>query len=106
MHTNADTPVLDSVDHVAIAVGDIASAVDWYTRTLRCRVSYQDATWAMLEFANIRVALVIAEQHPPHLAFVSRDAERFGPLKPHRDGTRSCYVEDPAGNSIEVLAPY
>jgi hypothetical protein len=25
-------------------------------------------------------------------------------LKLHRDGTRSCYVRDPAGNSVEVMA--
>ncbi|MFM8893395.1 MAG: VOC family protein [Planctomycetia bacterium] len=32
-------------------------------------------------------------------------AEEFGPLKGHRDGTRSCYVADPSGNPVEVLAP-
>jgi len=25
-------------------------------------------------------------------------------LKLHRGGTRSCYVADPAGNAVEVLA--
>ena len=29
---------------------------------------------------------------------------KFGALKLHRDGTRSCYVTDPAGNSVEILA--
>ncbi len=95
---------LDSLDHVAIPVRDIASAVDWYTKTFRCEVKYRDDTWALLAFANTRVALVIPEQHPAHLGFVSPDAEKFGVLKTHRDGTRSCYVSDPAGNSVEILA--
>ncbi len=95
---------LDSLDHVAIPVADIASAVDWYTKTFRCEVKYRDDTWALLAFANTRLALVIPEQHPAHIGFVSPDAEKFGALKTHRDGTRSCYVTDPAGNSVEILA--
>jgi catechol 2,3-dioxygenase-like lactoylglutathione lyase family enzyme len=95
---------LDSLHHVAVEVKDIAAAVDWYRRHFRCRVSYQDATWAMLEFANIKMALVIPSQHPAHIAFVHPEAEQFGTLRPHRDGTRSVYIQDPSGNSVEVLA--
>jgi len=95
---------LDSLDHVAIPVTDITAAVDWYTRNFSCEVKYRDDTWALLGFANTRLALVIPSQHPPHVGFVSPEAEKFGPLKTHRDGTRSCYVSDPAGNSVEILA--
>jgi catechol 2,3-dioxygenase-like lactoylglutathione lyase family enzyme len=98
-------PQLDSLDHVAIPVEDVAAAVDWYTRTFHCEVKYQDETWALLGFDNIDVALVIPSQHPAHLGFQSPDAEKFGELKTHRDGTRSCYVKDPAGNSVEIMAP-
>jgi catechol 2,3-dioxygenase-like lactoylglutathione lyase family enzyme len=104
MTSQATKTLLDSVHHVAVSVKDIKAAVDWYTRTFQCKVSYQDDTWAFLEFANLKLALVIPSQHPPHLAFVSPEAEKFGTLKPHRDGTRSCYVTDPAGNSIEIMA--
>lgn len=97
---------LDSLDHVAVAVDDVASAVDWYRGRFRCEIAYQDDTWALLRFANTRLALVIPEQHPPHIGFVSPDAESFGKLRLHRDGTRSTYLKDPAGNSVEVLAPY
>ena len=38
---------------------DIKGAVEWYTKTFHCRVSYQDDTWAMLEFANLKLALVV-----------------------------------------------
>lgn len=93
----------DRIDHIAIPVRDVAEAVDWYRQTFRCRIAYQDATWALLEFGNVRLALVIPSQHPAHLGFSSPRAESFGPLKTHRDGTRSCYIQDPAGNTVEIL---
>lgn len=96
---------LDSIHHVAISVPDIAQAVDWYRANFRCSVSYQDDTWAMLDFANLKLALVIPSQHPPHLGLISPAAESFGELKRHRDGTRSIYIADPAGNPVEILAP-
>jgi catechol 2,3-dioxygenase-like lactoylglutathione lyase family enzyme len=97
-------PDLNTIDHIAIPVKDIAASVDWYKEHFQCEVKYQDATWALLGFANIRLALVIPEQHPAHIGFVTPEAEKFGVLKTHRDKTRSCYVSDPSGNSIEMLA--
>lgn len=94
---------LDAMHHVAISVKDIAEAVDWYTKTFRCQVTYQDDTWAMLSFANIHLALVLPNQHPPHLGFTHPNAETFGELKTHRDGTRSTYIPDCAGNAVEIL---
>lgn len=96
---------LDSIDHVAISVASVAEGVAWYAEKFRCRVIYQDETWAFLQFGNIRLALVVASQHPPHVAFERADAESFGPLKGHRDGTRSVYIKDPSGNAVEILAP-
>ena len=95
---------LDSIDHVAIPVEDVASSVEWYRRSFHCEIRYQDDTWALLEFKNMRLALVIPSQHPAHLGFVSQEAENFGSLKTHRDGTRSIYIHDPSGNSVEILA--
>ena len=95
---------LDRIEHIAIAVADVPSAVAWYTANFRCAVAYQDATWALLDFDNLTVALVIPEQHPPHVAFASPTAEEFGALTTHRDGTRSIYVRDPSGNSVEIMA--
>ncbi len=95
---------LNEIDHIAVPVINVAAAVDWYTKTFRCTVDYQDATWALLGFANIRLALVIPEQHPAHIGFVHKEAGTFGDLKLHRDGTRSCYITDPSGNSVEMLA--
>jgi len=51
-----------------------------------------------------RSTAAVPHQHSGHIAFVHPEAEKFGPLKPHRDGTRSVYVKDPAGNPVEILA--
>lgn len=96
---------LDSIDHIAISVNDIKSALEFYLNSFKCKVVYQDDTWAFIEFGNIKLALVIPEQHPPHIAFVSPKAEEFGPLKTHRDGTRSIYIKDPSDNTLEIMAP-
>jgi catechol 2,3-dioxygenase-like lactoylglutathione lyase family enzyme len=85
---------LDHLDHVAIPVQDVGTAVDWYRAQFRCEVAYQDETWALLRFGNTRLALVTPGQHPAHLGFVSERAPELGPLKRHRDGTWSLYIED------------
>jgi catechol 2,3-dioxygenase-like lactoylglutathione lyase family enzyme len=101
--------MLDPIDHIAIPVknqGSLKATVEWYLSTFKCEVEYQDDTWAFLRFGNIKLAFVIPEQHPAHLAFVSAKAEEFGPLKTHRDGTRSIYIDDPSGNTVEIMAEY
>jgi catechol-2,3-dioxygenase len=104
MMTRSTQLKLDAVHHVAVSVNNVQEAVQWYTSRFRCEVRYQDATWALLAFENIQLALVIPSQHPPHVSFVSAEAARFGPLKRHRDGTESTYIQDPGGNPVEVLA--
>jgi extradiol dioxygenase family protein len=94
----------DTIDHIAICVADVATSVDWYMSKFKCQVTYQDETWAFLEFDNIKLALVVSHQHPPHVAFVSAQAQQYGALKTHRDGSRSLYIKDPTGNSVEVMA--
>lgn len=94
---------MDQIHHIAIPATDVAASVRWYREHTECEVEYQDPTWALLRFANIKLALVMPGQHPPHLGLVREDAERFGALTLHRDGSRSVYVQDPAGNAVEVL---
>ncbi len=91
--------------HVALCVPDIKSAVDWYVETLNADIAYKDETWALLDIENTSIALVLPSQHPPHVAFESPAAEKYGQLTPHRDGTASVYVQDPFGNTIEFLKP-
>jgi len=102
--SSQDYQQLDALHHVAIAVEDIAASVEWYRSHFKCSVKHEDATWALLGFANSDLALVIPEEHPPHVAFSSSQAASFGELKIHRDGTRSTYVSDCSGNAVEVMA--
>ena len=91
------------IHHTAICVDDIGRAIDWYCEKLSFEIEYQDDSWALLSFENSRVALVLPEQHPPHLAFESKNASKFGKLTKHRDGISSIYINDPFGNTIELL---
>lgn len=94
---------MDNIHHIAIQVNDIQEAVDWYSDRFNVEISYQDQTWAMLKFENLSLAMVLPGQHPPHFAITDDQADRFGELKKHRDGTASVYLTDPFGNSVEIL---
>jgi catechol 2,3-dioxygenase-like lactoylglutathione lyase family enzyme len=99
-------------DHIAQQVPDIAAAVAWYQLTIPgCRVLYQDASWAFVEAAGVKLAFVQRDQHPGHLAWRVDDAElerlakvHGKEIKPHRDGTRSFYLEAPGGQWIEIIS--
>ena len=103
MLASTETKQLTTLDHVAVSVTNVKDTVDWYTKQFDCTIKYQDETWALLEFANIRVAFVLPEQHPPHFAVLG-DPAAYGQPKTHRDGTRSVYLKDPSGNNVEILA--
>jgi len=94
---------MDKLHHVAIQVDDIDAGVKWYQQNFNVEVAYHDDTWALLKFSNISLALVIPDQHPPHFAIENPDAARFGELTEHRDGTKSIYIKDPFGNSVEII---
>jgi catechol 2,3-dioxygenase-like lactoylglutathione lyase family enzyme len=94
---------VDRIHHVAFQVSDVARAVDWYNQHFDCLVTYQDASWAQLRFANLNLALVTPEQHPPHIGLARPDARNFGELAVHRDGSASVYIRDPSGNAVEII---
>jgi catechol 2,3-dioxygenase-like lactoylglutathione lyase family enzyme len=94
---------MDRLHHVAIAVPDIAEALDWYRNQFDVETMYTDDSWALLKFENIALALVLPEQHPPHVAVERANAESYGKLTPHRDGTASVYIRDPWGNAVEIM---
>lgn len=99
-------------DHVAQQVPDIAAAVAWYQSLMPdCEVLYQDESWAFLDACGTKLAFVLADQHPGHIAWrVSESelvalAERFeAEIRPHRDGTRSFYLAAPGEQWIEIIA--
>lgn len=99
-------------DHVAQVVPDVADAVAWYRNLLpETNVLYQDATWAFVEVGGVKLAFVVKDQHPGHIAWrvdnveLERLAEKYGKeIKPHRDGTHSFYLEAPGGQSVEIIS--
>ena len=94
---------LDKIHHVAIPVKDIARALDWYEERFKFEIEYRDETWALLQFQNIKIAFVLAEEHPAHIAFETDQVEFYGMPKLHRDGTRSTYINDSEDNTVEFL---
>ena len=98
---------LDEMHHTAIQVQNIAKAVFWYTKHFKCKIEYQDSSWAMLRFSNTSLALVLPDQHPYHVAIVQQDISSHGSISLHRDGTSSVYIKDVDGNNVEMLKlPY
>ena len=99
-------------DHVATRVPDIAEAVAWWTAAVPgARILHQDPSWAFLEANGVRLAFVLADQHPDHVAWRVEEAElerlaaeHRREIHPHRDGTRSFYLEAPGGHWIEIIA--
>ena len=94
------------LDHIAIVVKNIEKSVSWYLKNFDAKKAYQDKTWAMLEVCNTKIALTLACQHPPHIAF-KIDNESLFPegldVKVHRDGTKYVYQKDIDGNVIELI---
>ena len=92
--------------HVAINVSDIKKSVEWYVKNMSAKVEYQDDTWAMLGFGDVKMALTVASQHPPHIGFEVSSIEELGEnikIKTHRDGSHYLYLEDPDGNVLEKI---
>lgn len=99
-------------DHIAQIVPDIAAAVAFYQELMpSTRVLYQDATWAFIEAGGAKLAFVVRDQHPNHLAWrvstseLTRLATEYErEIKPHRDGTRSFYIDGPGGAHLEIIS--
>ena len=94
------------LDHIALCVDNIDSAVEWYKDNLSAIVDYSDDTWAMMNVCGSKVALVLNDMHPPHIAFSLGESTCFGnesEVKQHRDGSHYVYLNDPFGNTIEII---
>jgi catechol 2,3-dioxygenase-like lactoylglutathione lyase family enzyme len=99
-------------DHVAQPVPDIAAALAWWQATVPgARVLYADDSWGLIEAGGAKLAFVMADQHPHHLAFkVSAEelerlaAEHGADVAVHRDASRSFYLQAPGDARVEVIA--
>tara|TARA_Y100000588_G_scaffold245178_1_gene259467 strand:+ start:9893 stop:10123 length:231 start_codon:yes stop_codon:yes gene_type:complete len=67
---------LNNTDHVAVQVSDVSNALVYYAERFECEVTYQDTTWALIKFENIKY---------------------------HRDGIGYIYTKDLERNFIEIL---
>lgn len=90
------------LDHIALQVKDPIKAAEWYQENFDAKIIYKDETWSFVEFDNVKLAFVVKNQHPMHIAF---EVESFGEDKPkkHRDGSSSVYKRDPFGNIYELI---
>ena len=94
---------MEKLHHIALPVIDIDRAVAWYQKNFDIETVYADESWALMAFENVALALVLPDHHPTHIAVERDDAESFGALTSHRDGSKSIYVDDPWGNAIEIV---
>jgi catechol 2,3-dioxygenase-like lactoylglutathione lyase family enzyme len=99
-------------DHIALSVPSISEAVSFYQHSFtQTSILYHDVTWALLQVDSLKIAFVLEEEHPPHLAFgVDTEAElnqlaeeAKAKISLHRDGSKSFYKKDPGGNVLEVI---
>lgn len=99
-------------DHVAQQVPDIDAAIAWWQEMVPgTKVVFQDESWGLIQAGGVKLAFVLLDQHPNHLAWrvspaeLERLAELYEmEIHPHRDGTRSFYLDAPGGQAIEILA--
>ena len=90
---------MKKIDHIAIVVNDIKESVAYYVDNYDCMILHCDESWGYLQFDNIKLALVLKDEHPPHIAFEVDEVKG----KTHRDGSVSKYIDDPSGNKIELI---
>ena len=94
---------MDNIDHIAIQTDSISKSVSWYKSMFECEVEFEDNTWALLKFANTKIALVVPDQHPPHIAVKRENLEKYGNPVKHRDGSESVYIDSPDKNTFELI---
>ena len=88
------------IDHIALEVENPSDAANWYCEKFGATIIFKDETWAFVQFENIKLAFVMPDQHPAHIAFEENNL-KAGKL--HRDGSRSVYKKDPFGNFYELI---
>ena len=94
----------DIIDHIAIVVDNIERSLNFYTHKFKCKTIFSDKTWAILQFENIKLSLVVKEEHPPHIAIIDNSIINDPQSKTHRDKSISKYVVDLDNNFLELIS--
>lgn len=94
---------LTTIHHLAINVANLEKSIQWYRTSFNCELISQEKTEAVLQFANLRLVLVLPSQEPGHAAYGKDNAEAFGELRKRSDGVESTFVADPTGNVVEIV---
>lgn len=94
---------MDNIDHIGIQTNCIKESVIWYKKMFNCKVLFEDETLALIEFKNTKLALVVPDEHPPHIAVKRNNLEEFGTPVKHRDGSESVYINTPDDNTFELI---
>ena len=98
-----------SIDHVAFQVKNIEESVRWYKEYCDANVLDIHDDWAMLDISGLKLALVLNQSHPYHVAIKCDSSDEFPPFGAenlagtHRDGSEYLYLKDPSGNAIEWI---
>lgn len=101
-----------NLDHVAVTTTreKMEETITWYCENVGAKVLYFDETWGLVSVPNNgKIAFVVKDQHPPHIAFsICEDTynsflEKGKRFKKHRDDSESFYSVDPSGNFVEFL---
>jgi catechol 2,3-dioxygenase-like lactoylglutathione lyase family enzyme len=123
-----DGPTLRGLRHLALRVRDMKKAKDFYVRFFGMKVVWEpDAQNCYLSSGTDNLALHKLPDDSPapsksdpldHFGFIAdspavvddwarwatqNGAQIVTPPRQHRDGSYSCYLVDPDGNSIQVL---
>jgi lactoylglutathione lyase len=103
---------LIGINHVALEVGDIDEALDWYGRLFKIELRGRHGTrMAFVDMGDQFIALSAGRAQPPdenrHLGLVVDDKEGVRTALRHEgvdvQSSGSCDFNDPWGNHIQVV---
>lgn len=98
----ANTTVPARILAVTLCVTDVPAAISWYEDVFHARCVQQDATSAVLAFANLELHLAIGDQTPPRVSVAHGDLRSLGQARTDADGKATLHLVDPWGNAFAV----
>ena len=94
---------MEKFHHGALVVSDIKKALSWYQSEFDMAVKYADLSSTRLQLENKSLPLDMAGRHSLHKAVKRERAKSYGRVKRLRNATESASIEDPSGNTVEIM---